>query len=336
MPLWKDRELLARDEVASNFGVADAERFARTLAMRLGVDPDYVTPAFEDPFYHLHQERQLPINVEPVKNQLADPLERERIRKVFERGLDTPVGVVLPLQRGVGKSGPEWQTGLWMLRGQHLYLLPGDSPVGCGCRCRVCRGWRRKMCLRCMSRIRSCCVRRCRFPRGESRSSAAGGRRGRPTERDRKPKVGESAPWIVRRALCVEPRDGRLHIFMPPVDGAEDYVELLAALEDTAAHLEMPVVIEGYTPPHDARIEHIKVTPDPGVIEVNVHPASNWRELVDNTTAVYEEAPGCGWAPRNSCSMDGTPAPAAATISCWAGRRRRIVRSCGVRICCAA
>ena len=77
---------------------------------------------------------------------------------------------------------------------------------------------------------------------------------------------------------------------MPPVDGAEDYVELLAALEDTAAQLNMPVVIEGYTPPHDARIEHIKVTPDPGVIEVNVHPAKNWRELVDNTTAVYEEA----------------------------------------------
>ena len=77
---------------------------------------------------------------------------------------------------------------------------------------------------------------------------------------------------------------------MPPVDSAEDYVDLLAALEDTAAHLKMPVVIEGYTPPHDARIENIKVTPDPGVIEVNVHPARNWQELVDNTTAIYEDA----------------------------------------------
>ena len=87
-------------------------------------------PAFEDPFYHLQQERQLPINVDPVDNHLEDPQERERIRHVFERGLDTPVGMVLPLQRGPGKSGPEWQTGLWMLRGQHLYLVPGDSPVG--------------------------------------------------------------------------------------------------------------------------------------------------------------------------------------------------------------
>src|SRR4029079_308645 len=94
---------------------------------------------------------------------------------------------------------------------------------------------------------------------------------------------------IVRTALCVEPRGGRLHVFMPPVDTAEDYVDLLAALEDTAAHLKMPIVIEGYTPPHDPRIQHIKVTPDPGVIEVNVHPARNWQELGDNTIAVYED-----------------------------------------------
>ena len=114
-PLWRDRELLARDDVDYGFGVAEAKTFAETLARRLGLNPDYVAPAFEDQFYHLHQERALPVNVEAKDNRLEDPLERERIRKVFERGLDTPVGMVLPLQR----SGPEWQTGLWMLRGQH-------------------------------------------------------------------------------------------------------------------------------------------------------------------------------------------------------------------------
>jgi uncharacterized protein (DUF2126 family) len=110
------------------------------------------------------------------------------------------------------------------------------------------------------------------------------------SKRDRVPAVGESAPWIVRTALCVEARDGRLHVFMPPLPVAEDYVDLLAAIEDTAAHLEMPVVIEGYTPPDDPRFRQIKVTPDPGVIEVNVHPAANWQELVSNTTALYEDA----------------------------------------------
>jgi len=290
VPLWENRELLARDEVESKFGAAEAERFAQTLAMRLGLDPGYVMPAFENEFYHLHQERQLPINVEPATNQLADPLERERIRKVFEQGLSMPVGMVLPLQRAAGKSGPEWQTGLWMLRGEKLYLLPGDSPVGL----RLPLSGLPWVNPKDVPEVHEAdpAVLRAPLPipaRGVKIAAPSTASR-KVNERDRKPKVGESAPWIVRKALCVEPRGGRLHVFMPPVDRAEDYVELLAALEDTAAQLAMPVVIEGYTPPHDARIEHIKVTPDPGVIEVNVHPAKNWRELVDNTTAVYEEA----------------------------------------------
>ena len=98
---------------------------------------------------------------------------------------------------------------------------------------------------------------------------------------------------MVRTALCVEPRDGRLHVFMPPSTDVEDYLDLLAAIEDTAAHSSMPVVIEGYPPPHDPRLNQIKVTPDPGVIEVNIHPAHNWPELVANTTALYEEARQC-------------------------------------------
>ncbi len=95
---------------------------------------------------------------------------------------------------------------------------------------------------------------------------------------------------VVRTALCIEPRAGVLHVFMPPVDHLEDYLELVAAIEATAAELAMPVVVEGYEPPHDHRISHLKVTPDPGVIEVNVPPAKTWDELVDITSGVYEDA----------------------------------------------
>src|SRR5208282_5418344 len=83
---------------------------------------------------------------------------------------------------------------------------------------------------------------------------------------------------------------GQAVVFIPPVDSTEDYIDLLAAIEDTASKLQMPVLIEGYPPPHDPHLRHIKLTPDPGVLEVNVHPAANWRELVENTSTLYEQA----------------------------------------------
>ena len=95
---------------------------------------------------------------------------------------------------------------------------------------------------------------------------------------------------IVRTALCVEPREGRIHVFMPPLQRLEDYVDLVAAIEHTARTLKMPVVVEGYQPPPDHRLYNLKVTPDPGVIEVNTHPTKTWKDLVDLTSGLYEEA----------------------------------------------
>ncbi len=292
VPLWNDRDLLVRVGAPSEYGPAEAERFIETLARRLGIDSSYANAAFEDPLFYVQRERQLPINVDPVDNRLEDASERDRIRRVFERGLNTPVGYVLPVQRGQGKSGPEWQTGLWMLRGQHIFVVPGDSPIGL------------RLPLPSLPWVDPAEAPRlgARDPRA-NRGPLPIPRRISPADptlqsrrdpaRDRKPAIGESAPWIVRTALCVEPRDGRLHVFMPPLEAVEDYIDLLAAIEDTAAHLRMPIVIEGYTPPADPRIEKISITPDPGVIEVNVHPAHSWSELVTNTTALYEDARQC-------------------------------------------
>ena len=95
---------------------------------------------------------------------------------------------------------------------------------------------------------------------------------------------------MVRTALAVEPRGGMIHLFLPPLYALEDYVALLAAIEDTAAETARPVILEGYLPPEDERLTSFSVTPDPGVIEVNVHPVASWSEQVAQTQELYEEA----------------------------------------------
>ncbi|MFO0901394.1 MAG: transglutaminase family protein [Pirellulales bacterium] len=104
------------------------------------------------------------------------------------------------------------------------------------------------------------------------------------------PRLGESAAHIVRTAVCVQAREGLVHVFMPPVGQLEEYLDLVSAVEQTAVDLQMPVRVEGYPPPYDPRLRNFKVTPDPGVIEVNTQPASSWTELSHNTNVLYEQA----------------------------------------------
>ena len=240
------------------------------------------------------KERKLPANVDLRDNKLEDPLERAKLHQVFERGLGQPVGYVLPLKRAEGKGGPEWQTCLWTLRSPHLFLIPGDSPVGLRLPLETLI-WEPPEEQQKVSPVDPTVstgplhvpVRRvpiARVPREIVEQRPA------PTPAQATSSPAAQPDHIVRTALAVEPREGKLWVFIPPVESTEDYIDLLAAIEDTAARLAMPVLVEGYSPPHDPRLRHIKLTPDPGVLEVNIHPAANWRELVENTHTLYEQA----------------------------------------------
>ena len=151
-------------------------------------------------------------------------------------------------------------------------------------------------------------------------------------------KVRGSKPReVIKTALTLQVRDGHLFVFMPPCEKLEAYVALLAVIEDTARDLAIPVAIEGYTPPRDPRIKVLMVTPDPGVIEVNIHPAASWRELLATTTKRCTRRRGRrGSAPRNSCSTAATPAPAAAITSRSAAPLRPTARCCDAPTCCKA
>ncbi len=125
-PAWRDESLFADERRNYGVGPAEAERFLRALAARLDVPDAHMQPGFEDAWYHLWRERRLPVNVDPFDARLEDELERDRLRKVFMRGLDATVGYALPL----ASSDEGWRTGPWFLREERMYLMPGDSAMG--------------------------------------------------------------------------------------------------------------------------------------------------------------------------------------------------------------
>ncbi len=290
-PIWQDISLCADEQ--QNYGADEAlaGRFLKRLAQHLGVSDQHCFAAYEDWLYYLWRERKLPVNVTPQHAKLADPLERERLCKVFGQGLDKVIGHVLPLARDESAGG--WKSGPWYLRDEHCRLVPGDSALGY----RLPLDSQPWVSEGDYPYINPADPSQVFAPLPAAAQIRQPQRWGRPVkpepELERRPLPGQSAAAVVRTALCAEPRGGRLYLFMPPLSRLEDYLELVAAIELTAAELECPVLLEGYEPPYDPRLQFFRVTPDPGVIEVNIHPAASWDELVERTEFLYEAARQC-------------------------------------------
>ncbi len=316
-PVWAHPELFASEHEDYQVTDVQAKQFLSSVAKRLALDPKYVFPTFEDTWYYLWRERKLPTNVDPFDARLADPLERDRLRKVFSQGLDKVVGHVLPVARTTG-AGPRWTSGEWFLRAERCYLVPGDSPLGLRLPLDS-QPWAAEADMpwvhapdQTQTFAPLPAYRRLRYALGAAEGVVVSGATGaaaapgsaqttatapgllaaRRAESAsvKVPAPFQSAGWITRTALCAEPREGRLYLFMPPMSVLEDYLELVSAIEDTAVEMKLPVILEGYEPPRDPRLATLRVTPDPGVIEVNIHPAHTWGELVEQTTHLYQSA----------------------------------------------
>ncbi|WP_244817581.1 DUF2126 domain-containing protein [Caballeronia sp. Lep1P3] len=332
-PCWENPDLLADERRPASYTADDAARFIRHLAGKLSLDTKFIQPGYEDTWYYLWRERRLPVNVDPFDSRLDDELERVRLRQVFDSGLSSVTGYALPIARDdAGGSGPSrWTTGPWFFRDERMYLVPGDSPMGYRLPLDSLPWvsesdypWpHERDPFGPPTPRRRAAELRMQCPKSDIASGAQHAKRKMPREAlsadtGRVPERGESAGWIARTAVCLEARDPAraagpkveaatlekgengnklMHVFMPPLVAIDDYLDLLAAVDATAADLAIPVIIEGYPPPRDARLKMLQVTPDPGVIEVNIHPASNWKELMERTEFLYGAAHECYLSP---------------------------------------
>ena len=266
---------------------------------------EYVQPAYEDPVDRMLKLGLIPDNIDPSDPKIDDPHERARILKLFDDHRGEPKGFVLPLQRWTAQAKPGWLSEIWRTRRGSLFLVPGDSPLGL------------RLPLPSLPVLAAADyphlvpadpfaerqplsdprlthpIKHARHPRGDRRrgfAAAGAGNAGAAAVADRdrgRRRIRPSRCAPLCRSRCAT---ADLCVFMPPVETLNDYLDLVATIETTAAELDLPIHLEGYAPPPDPRLNVLKVTPDPGVIEVNIQPAASWREAVDITRGVYEDA----------------------------------------------
>ena len=285
VPMWKNSGLIAHEKTAKIYTVADAEIFLKELAKHLAVSTENISAAYEDVFYLLWAEGKM------------------TLPRLLETGLGTPAGYTLPLKWDY-VSG-RWRSCKWVLDREHLFLVPGNSPIGLRLPLDslpiLAEGHEPEKVERSLfeelpvlgdykgivdSRYGQVVGSVGGAPQQKIREQEAASREGNGAQATGVPPDVE----VIKTTLCTEVREGILYIFLPPMDYLEHYLDVVSSIEATAEKLNIPVRIEGYEPPRDYRIERLVVSPDPGVIEVNIHPAGNWKELVHTIDTLYEQA----------------------------------------------
>lgn len=281
-PLWRDPALLADPwptippgshhtplELPEDAG----RRLLEAIAAGLGLPATQVRGAYEDPLARLAATVRVPDGppIEVAEDPVTDTAqERIALLERLDAAVGGPCAHVLPLHRRDDDSG--WASADWRLRRGRIVLIDGDSPAGL------------RLPLDAISWTP---------PRPERHADVLAERTAAEPA-DAEHAVVVDADGAPATALVAEIRTdtaGRLlYVFLPPLDGFDDFADLVARIEVAAAAIETPVVIEGYGPPPDPRLVSMSVTPDPGVIEVNVAPTGGFTEQLGQLETLYEQA----------------------------------------------
>jgi uncharacterized protein (DUF2126 family) len=251
VPVWANSALIASESANYGYQATDALRFAEALTRRLQVSRENLLPA-------------------------------------YNFGSDEPAGYVLPIRRRQPGGQLRWSSQLWFPRPEQLVLTMGDSPIGFRIPTEV-MPWVAPDELE-YERDAEPFADKAKLALSAPRHPEYFATEPAPDPLPAFSSTAETAPVLVRTAVCIQAREGRMHVFLPFSSELADYLDMVAAVEDTCLHLQVPVWVEGYTPPLDSRLRFFSVTPDPGVLEINLPPASNWRELEALQTLLFEEA----------------------------------------------
>ena len=312
VPVWEDDSLIADEQTDYQVSGNDSALFIAALASRLAVDKNCVTPVYENVWSELSAEEGPPADMDSVQSQPEDELKRSRPTQTSQQRHHQLVGYVLPIKRQHAKDGAAWVSESWFPRSEWLSVAPGDSPLGFRLPLdsdgpsgtplsregdpsaeppplppRQSRDPQSYLCSGIPQDYRKSnemAMQQLFTPQSRAEFIENGPLSGFI------PQQARIVPRNVRTAIVLESRAGKLNVFMPPLPDLEDYLALLEVVEETSAYLGMPVLLEGYPPPADPRLNVIKVAAGPGVIEVNMPLANSWQESVDMTTGVYLNA----------------------------------------------
>lgn len=318
-PVWKNLELVAGERMEKKFTLRDAELFAEELSRHLAISTEYVQPLYEDAYYFLWSEGKLPKNVNPLKYNLKDSTERKTLAQLLETGLDKPAAYVIPVQWNYWSNA--WQSCSWQMNRDHIFLVPGNSPAGLRLPLSSLPAMAKAKEPQVVERSlfeevpalgnfeeniqsrygtvtthyeppapASLTTPEAGAPEQEKKNKGSKEKK-QPSSQDKEQDTNiEYEIAVIKTAICVEEREGILYVFFPPCEYLEHYLDLLSSVEATAAKLNIPIRVEGYEPPRDNRLQRLVVSPDPGVIEVNIHPAKSWKELKHIIDTLYQEA----------------------------------------------
>ena len=275
--LWNDEKLLGDPNQKGNCTKEIAKEFTKLLTENLGIDTRYILPAYEDKYYFLWEEKNLPIDFDVHHISAEKSVIRKTLIEILENGIEEAVGYVLPIQ--MKYQDASWETCEWTFERKKLFLIPGNSQMGL--RLPLDR-------LKKINATETAVIEANHFDNQKPTNqydfilNKIEHRRSNLSTI-----VGKSTFWT---ALCVQITNGNLHVFLPPITGIDAFYDLIASIELAAAKLNIPIIIEGYQPPYDKGLIKLGVTPDPGVIEVNVHPAQTWTELNDIYDKLFDAA----------------------------------------------